>query len=449
MRKLFTKYFGTKLNDLVQKENVKHFENVFISKKKESYSDNQNYKLEKLRKLLIHAYENVPFYTKRMDNCNFNPFIINSISDLEKLPPLSRSDLQTSWKDIVRSGINIDILHKGSSSGSTGEPVIYFKDKSSISSGRAALLLGWGLSGWEFGSKGLHIWGNPSTVNNEWKKTGSKLKTVVFNHYKFPAYTLVEESKIMECIELIKNKNFDFIDGYTNALYIIASFMKDNNISLKRKLNQVFTTAENLQPFQREIIELMLGPVFDGYGCGEINGIAYECKECKKYHIIDPHVVVEYGDIVSENGGRELMITDLDNYSFPLIRYKNGDLGTPLKDKSSCSVPWNRIDQIEGRVSDIINLPNGGTLSVPSFFGSMLLRKVKGIRQYQVIRISKTMLEINFVVTREYSAKDEDIINEALDDYLLGIMEYKVVYVEKIESSKNGKFKLLIDKCPS
>ena len=227
--------------------------------------------------------------------------------------------------------------------------------------------------------KGLHIWGNPSTVNNEWKRPSSKLKAKILGHHKFPAYKLTDGKNFHELFELINRHNYDFIDGYTNAIFLFADYLKNNNLKLTSNIKCVLTTAENLQEFQRKTIEETIAPVFDTYGCSEINGIAYECSKCGVYHNIDPHVYVEFGEMIDKEGSRELITTDLDNYAFPLIRYKNDDLGVPYEDDANCSIGFSRLKSVTGRQSDIIQLKDGGTLSVPSFFGSMLLKKIKGI----------------------------------------------------------------------
>ena len=208
----------------------------------------------------------------------------------------------------------------------------------------------------------------------------------------------------------------------------------------------MFPTGENLLDYQRDLIEEVLGPVTDMYGCGEINGIANECDQCGQYHTIDPHVFVEFGNIVDKQGACELIITDLDNYGFPLIRYKNGDLALPsFEQPQNCYIPFSTFKKVVGRQSDIIQLPDGGVLSVPSFFGSMLLKQVTGIKQYQIVRTSDRHLEIRFVLNSNFTKENRLIIEKSLKDYLKDKMTWNIKIVSSIPVSKTGKFKLLID----
>lgn len=434
------------LFDILKNRRTIHYLQEFERVKEWSKNEVSEYQFKKLKKLLVHAEANVPFYRRRFAECAFSVNNMLSFEDLKKIPPLTRQDLQNHWNEIIATNYKHKKLSKGSSSGSTGIPVIYYKDNLATSAGQAAHYLGWSLSGWEMSMKGLHVWGNPSTVNNEWKKLSSKFKAKLFSHHKFPAYKLTDETKFLELFELVNNEKYDFIDGYTNAIYLFADYLKRKNLPLQHKVRYVLTTAENLQAFQREIIEEMIAPIYDSYGCSEINGIAYECDMCKAYHVIDPHVYLEFGKIVDDIGSNELLITDLDNFAFPLIRYKNNDLGIPIIGNSDCKIPFSKLTGITGRQSDIIKFTDGGALSVPSFFGSMLLKQIHGLKQYQIERVSEDLIYVNFVKTRDFTDQDHQKIVSALDEYLNNRINYQIRYLDKIESSSTGKFKLLIDK---
>jgi phenylacetate-CoA ligase len=222
--------------------------------------------------------------------------------------------------------------------------------------------------------------------------------------------------------------------------------MREKSLEFDKKIKFVFTTAESLLEHQRISIEQKLGPVIDSYGCSEINGIAYQCKKCKEYHIIDPHVYLEFGGIVNSDASRELLITDLDNLAFPLIKYRNGDMGIASDNERSCHIPFSRLNKITGRESDVLMLPGGGTLSVPSFFGSSMLKNIRGIKMYQIEKVKQDFVRINLLVNEQYTNSDEHYINEYIASYLNNKIGYEINYPEHIEPSRSGKHKLLVDK---
>lgn len=435
-----------RLFDLIKGHHTLAYLNEFEKTLHFSKDDLSNYQYQKTQKLLLHAAQHVPFYRKIFQEAGFDPQSMRHLDEMNKIPVLTREDLQNHWSEIVSEKHRKTDLSKGSSSGSTGLPVFYYKDKLAVSAGHAAHLLGWSFATWEMKSKGLHIWGNPSTVNNEWNRWSSKMKARLFNHHKFPAYTLTHGENFRKLYTLIKKEKYDYIDGYTNAIFLFADYMKQHNLQFRHTIKQVLTTAENLQDYQRQLIEEQIAPVYDEYGCGEINGIAYQCEECQEYHVIDPHVYLEFGEPSGANAARELVITDLDNYAFPLIRYKNDDMAVPSENNTSCSIPFSSIKSVAGRQSDVIRLKDGGTLSVPSFFGSMLLKQVKGIKQYQIERVKEDLIYVNFVKSADFTGKDHDLLASALDEYLLNRINYEIHYLEEIKPAPTGKYKLLIDK---
>jgi phenylacetate-CoA ligase len=444
MRHFLIKNFLLPVADIAKGTQIRKQLHFYLKTLNWSREQVEDFQLIKLKKLLNHAYQNSDFYTKRFDEAGFNPDHLKSIDDLKKIRPLTRYDLQQNHSQILCKNHNPAKLYRGTSSGSTGEPVVYYHDSLARSSGGAVLYLAWQMAGWEFGMKGLHIWGNPRTVKVEWQRNSSKIKSLLFNIQRFPSYQLTDESKLDELVDLVVNEKFDYIDGYTNAIFLLAKRIKDKHISIK-KLQCIMPTGETLHQYQRELINEILGPVYDLYGCGEIMGIAFQTKFNENYLIFEPHVVVEYDmDFQSDDNAYPLMITDLNNYSFPFIRYKNGDLAEPADIINK--LPFNTLKRISGRTSDIIELPDGGNLSVPSFFGSKLLRLVKGIRQYQIEKVTNDKIIINLVKDEEFTESENKIITESLNEYLAGKINWEIKILDKIEESKTGKFKLVIDR---
>ena len=435
------------ISDIVKGQETLRFLNRFEKLPGKSRSEVEAYQAARLKALLIHCETNVGFYRRRFRECGFSASDFSSMEQLLQIPPLTRQDLQEHWKEIIADSHAGRKLSAGSSSGSTGQPVFYRKDSKATSAGQAAHLLGWSLSGWKMSMKGLHVWGNPTTVNEEWGRLSSRLKARIFRHHKFPAYTLHDGSRLHDLYELICRERYDFIDGYTNAIYHFADYLLENRLKFRHPVKYVLTTAENLHDFQRRAIEEAIAPVFDTYGCSEINSIAFECRKCGMYHVIDPHVLVEYGEVLDEYGNRDLYITDLDNYAFPMLRYKNGDLAIPADDNApECNVSFSRIKAVSGRETDMITLPDGGMLSVPSFFGSMLLKKVNGLKQYQVEKIENDLIRINLVRTDSFGNADMEVIESALHEYLRDRIRYEIRFVGRIDLSGSGKFKLVVDR---
>lgn len=400
---------------------------------------------KKLRRLVAHAAAHVPYYQNLMAECGVAPEDVQGLEDLAKLPVLRREDIQEHADAMVSDTADMSKCYKGSSSGSTGAPVMYLRDKAGSSASQAALYFGWSLAGWRFGDPFLTVWGNVTTVKNDWARPSSKVKSLLFREVKAPAFGMSDPGKLDELYEICRTGRFSFVQGYTNAIHAFAEYLIARGISLPG-IRGVLTTAENLQHHQRIAITQALGPVFDFYGCGEINAIAYQCRE-GRYHIMDPHVVLEYGDEADDQGNCELFITDLDNCSMPLIRYANGDMGRPgTGGTCGCGLPLGILAAVSGRTADVIRTPEGGILSVPSFLGSRLLKELPDLVRYRADLTAPNALVVYLQFRGNPEESAEQRIKQALNEYIPSSMQWSIHFVDSIQPETNGKYKLMVDR---
>ncbi|UCG30866.1 MAG: phenylacetate--CoA ligase family protein [candidate division WOR-3 bacterium] len=396
------------------------------------------YQLERMRALLRHAYDNVPFYHARFVRSRLTPDSFNSFKDLRRLPLLTRTDLRDSLDDLLAEDFRAFGASQHTSSGTTGIPITYYKDTNARSADIAATYFMWNLSGCSVGEKRFHVWGTPDSAA-QWHRLGSRLKRKLLNAKYFPAGSLDDDRSYQSAVRMINSYKPELIDGYTSSIYTIAKYALDRNIKMHRP-KKVLTTAENLYTYQREIIEGVLGPVRDVYGCGEINGVAVECLE-KNYHIIEPRVYVEYEDSISGNSTKRIVLTDLENYAMPFIRYEVGDMfdGIDHTQQCKCGLESPYFREIVGRTSELIKLPNGMVISPVTVFGGAAFRKVHNFNKHQTIWNGKYLIFV-FEVTDSFTQEDkselESIIRALLRRYSVG---YRLRITEKIES-RSSKF---------
>jgi phenylacetate-coenzyme A ligase PaaK-like adenylate-forming protein len=442
-RKLFTQKLGLPILDFSKKAKTRDYLNIYLNSLKWSQDKLEDFQVKKILALLKHSYNSVPFYRKRFDDAGFNYENFKYLDHLNKIPPLSRLDIQNNLKDLLAKNYNLSECKKGSSSGSTGTPVIYYHDMDDFSSAKAGIIFCKMLGGYNLGDKWINIWGNPTAVNVEWKTISSRMSKYVFNEIRYPAYRLSSEGEFSKLMEVTLKSKPEFVYGYTNAIYLFAEYLKNNGIKIDF-VKGVFTTAENLQGYQRDSIENQIGRVFDQYGSSEINAVACETISGNYYDVIAPRVFVEFGEIADRlTDARKLIITSFENKVMPFIRYENGDLAVPETSKQKTNFP--KIKSIEGRTSDIIFLPSGGSLVVPSFFGSRMLKDVSGIVQYQVIKKSDELIQINLITNEEFKVESKSIILNTLNEYIPAELKYELIFNDPIVHSKNNKFKLFVD----
>ena len=397
-----------------------------------------NYQLSRLKKLLLYVNTYNPYYSNLFNQVKVDVETINSINDLKQLPTLNRDIIRDNFKDLLSINYSKNRLSMGSSSGTTGIPLNYFFDKHALSAGVAAGYALWGMSGWELGQRNIHIWGNQASIER-WKSPSSKAKNFLISQKNIAATLLNNPNNFSSIATSVIKFRPISIEGYSSSIYELAKYFKENNLNVP-SLKMVLTTAENLEEYQKDLIEEVFAPTGDLYGSGEVLGIATRPINDDKYYILDPHVIVETID--SGNPGmKEILLTDLDNYAMPLIRYRIGDMIDELHEpEPNAKYPFTWFTKLHGRSSDIITLPNGKKFHPVNIFGGTLFRKFKGITRHKTIWDGQ---KLEFVFeAKGFIEKDSlhDALKQLLEPYQC---HFIMTFTEKIEPSLSGKYKYM------
>ena len=173
----------------------------------------------------------------------------------------------------------------------------------------------------------------------------------------------------------------------------------------------VYSSAETLQPFMRELIEEVFGcKVYDFYGSREVGAIAGECSH-GKMHIFSFNNLVEVvdfsGNPVAPGEEGRVIITTLHNYSMPLIRYDIGDTARLGEAPCSCGSPLPVIEEITGRITDHFLTRDGGLVHGEYF--SHLFYFKRWVAEFQVVQEDFDLIKIYFVKNLNFTPPSQDI----------------------------------------
>jgi phenylacetate-CoA ligase len=268
------------------------------------------------------------------------------------------------------------------------------------------------------------------------------------NYCIIDAHQMSDEKK-KEYLKKITNIAPKILYGYVSTIEDLADFIKNNNFE-PPKIGAIVTSAEKLFAHQKKKIEGSFNcKVYDQYGSTEIGGIAGMCPTNSGFHISSEHVIVE---IINENKHEkeqeigEIVITDLDNFKMPLIRYKIGDLSS-FGDKCKCGRNHQILNSIFGRTTDIIIGKNGNKVHGEYFshlIESTSFDEKYGIEQFQVKLSKGFKLEILLKTNHNNPKIDFKIFTKHIIKDLGDLsIEYKIV--KEIEKSKSGKMKFVIN----
>jgi len=399
--------------------------------------------LVELRKLLQHAYKNVPYYHKLFNKLDLKPENIRNFDDMNKLPILTKNDIRDNFNDLIAVNIRKPDMLTQTTGGSTGKPLKFMRNKWTLSYTRAAIYRNYSWAGMDyFGDKWLSLWGSSFDMKI-YDSMKYKLYFLLMRQKILPTFGMNEEM-IKKYIEIIRKFKPKMIRGYASALYIFAKYMQERGISDIKPVS-VVSTAETLSDQQKDLIEEAFNcKLFNNYSSREF-AIAQDCEKHEQYHIGAENLLVEFvvkNKTVPIGKIGKIIVTDFRNYAMPFIRYENGDLGKSSDDICECGRELPLMKSIEGRTCEVLVTKDGG-LVPGAFFPHLMKDVLSSIKQYQVVQNKDGSLLIRIVKSHDYKKEDEQYLVRNIKKYF-GNIDIDFVYVDKLEESLSGKYRPVV-----
>jgi phenylacetate-CoA ligase len=396
---------------------------------------------EKLRKLVQHAYDQIPFYKEIFDTRNLKPADVSSYEDLQKLPVLSKRIVLANERNLITPNFPSK-LYTRKTGGSTGMTLHFMKDARALALNDAIM---WRCYKWYnigVGDKQVRFWGVPVTAKVRWKE---QLKDFVLNRIRISAFDISEKS-CLEQYKRIKRFKPAYFYGYTTAIYGFCLFMKKMGIDLNSlNLKAVICTAEKMYSHHEELFkEVFDCPVVDEYGSSENGIIAFQCTQ-GNMHIMSDHLCVEFldeNDKQVKNGelGR-VVITDLESYAMPLVRYDIGDYGRSTDRKCSCGVNLPLMEIVEGRKEDFIKTKDGKMIHAAYLCYTL---KEDSVHEFKMYQQSIESLLVQIVKSPSFNDNTQGKLENNLRTALGDDMAIKFEYLERIPREKSGKLRYFV-----
>ena len=406
---------------------------------------------ERLRRLVKHTVENVPFYQEYFREKGLKPGDIRGRKDLYKLPVVDKEIISKDYSRFMADNCSNFRPRRNSTAGTTGTPFHYSLDKDAWSVGWACNWRGWGWGKYRIGDKIALLAGTSLFVGNL-ERGLKKIKTWFYYNLLQNAVPLsafdITDDRLFQYVGILRKERPLFLRCYAQAGFALAAFCRDNNIE-DVSFKAVFSTAEQLFPSQKELIEEQFNcPVFDDYGCYDGNLKAMECEKHDGYHMAMETAIFEFvkeGNPVSEGETGEILATSLYNYSMPFIRYRVGDRGTPSSRICECGRESEIVDKIDGRCNDFILTPDGK--KIHSEFFSHIFRNISWVSQFQVKQ--DTITEIQILIVSTIQIKSDELQDlKAVLRQRLSQMTVTIKFVQSIDSTSAGKRRFIISKLP-
>lgn len=415
-------------------------------KEREGYTAQQwrDYQTVQWRKLLVHAFETVPFYRENYGNLGFTKaqFERFELEDISKLPYLTKDELRQFGTTSLLSTKREKGGQFFASSGSTGTPTqILFSHPfhQRWSAAFEARIRHWaGID--RYTSRGM-IGGRRVLPDGMGHAPYYRFNFAEKQTY-FSAYHIAPNT-VADYLQGIYKHHVEYMTGYAMSNYFLAKMIKSGGFTAP-KLKAVITSSEKLTPEMRDCFSSVYGcKTYDSYSGVEACGLISENEYGQL--LVSPdagimEILTEHGTSCNFGETGEIVSTGLLNFDQPLIRYKIGDsVALAANQHTRCGRNMPVIEDIKGRIEDTIIGQDGRKMV--RFHGVFvhLPKVIKG----QVVQLSLKQFQINVEVFQPLTSMEKNTIHQRMASQL-GEIELEIREVNEIPSGPNGKFKAVI-----
>ncbi len=397
------------------------------------------WQFERIRRLVAYAYENVPYYNELYCSLDIHPEDIKSIGDFQKLPFVTREEINTHLREMTAWKTHGKLL-ADSTGGSTGEPLHFYREKAFDWWDPALELRGRGWYGVGEGEKMALVWGAKRDMHLQtWRE---RFKAILLQERVLNAFNMTDATMAEFAGMLVKWKPAMF-RAYASALALFAQYVKDHQINGIRP-RIIETTAEKVTQPQRELIEEVFQcKVADWYSARELGTIAYQCPEGSLHVCETRYLEVVANDRPVKAGELgEVAITSLHQYGMPFIRYKIGDMAIADDGPCTCGRGLPRLKEVVGRLQDFLVTSEGQFVHGGYF--PHTLRHWPQILRYQVYQPDRKHLEVRLMCkTSDDLAWISNLRNELRECF--GVqMNISLNIVDEIPLTSAGKHRPII-----
>jgi phenylacetate-CoA ligase len=396
----------------------------------------------KIQQLVTYAYHYIPYYRRTFDELGFHPEDLRrDPATFQKLPLLTKETMRHHSDEFKTTHPTVrQTLAPRSTSGSTGEPFTFWEDKRYRDCFTATFLWYFTWSGWRLGEPYALLWGQSQPPEKSLlPRVRGKLTDFVFNSPLISGAYILSQQEMEILVSRIRRINPRVLLSYASTLFVLAQFVRQQQLDIK--FQAVYSSGETLYPHQRQYIEETFGcKVFNRYGTLESRGIACECEVHDGLHISMENCYIELvrdGVPVEDEQPGEIVVTELNNYGFPFIRYRVKDVVQRLEQACPCGRQSPLLAAIQGRVGDTFKTTTGKTVWNAAFE----LFKLKGIKQYQVIQKALDLILVRLVRDEDFAETQIQVVEKMVKDIMGAETTVQFEFPDHIAIAASGKYR--------
>ena len=402
----------------------------------QSTTEHQLFIENKKREIVEFHLQNNAFYQQLVGSKTFKSW--------GDLPILNKQNLQKPLNERLSNGYNSKNTYVNKTSGSSGDPFIFAKDKYCHALTWASYMYRFGWFGIDFNrSIQARFYGIPLDFIGNKKE---RFKDFLSKRFRFPVFDLSDQA-LEKVLKKFENTKFDYLNGYTSSLVLFAKFLRKQNLILKEicpTLKVCMVTSEMLFEEDKILLETQFGiPIINEYGASELDLIAFENPE-GEWQVNTETLFVEILDdknnVLPYGQEGRIVITSLFNKAHPFIRYDIGDIGI-LDAKSTLDKPI--LKKLIGRTNDVALLPSGKKSPGLTFYyvTKSIIEDDGNVKEFIIKQTKIDAFEIEYVSETELNLEQIQKIKQAIALYLEPNLAFKFTRKNALERSNRGKLK--------
>jgi phenylacetate-CoA ligase len=386
-----------------------------------------------LKRLLVHAALQVPFY--RDLALGMTVADASAFDALKAFPVLDKAVVRNSASRFMAANARPP-LFKGSTSGTTGSPLVLLQDLHAINRENTFVWRQLKWAGLNVGDRRAWMRGDlvvPVDVDVPpfWRLNYAE-SMLMFSSYHLsmrsaPGY-----------VDALARYDPVVIQAYPSSIGFLANWLESTGQHYPGKsLKGIVTSSEMLDESKKSIIEARFGcQVFDWYGQFERVAAIGTCEK-GRHHVIGDYSIVEL--FPAENGLFEIVGTGLNNFAMPLIRYRTGDFVSIDDTMSTCTCgrSFPVVASIHGRSEDVVKVPDGRHIGRLDH----IFKGVDGILESQIRQDHLDRIDILVVPNSDYHPGVEARLLANARERLGGSVQLKLIVLDSIPRTSNGKFR--------
>jgi phenylacetate-CoA ligase len=406
----------------------------------EPLSRKQEIQWSKLMGLLENVYARHPYYRELFDKHGIDIGSINDPEGFRGIPFLTKDEIRAKSQEMSSGYSGRASVRK--TSGSTGIPLVFVKDRDSTAYMDALMYVLYGWHGISIGDRQGRVWGIPLDFRN---RALTRLKDFLLNRKRLVSFDISEES-CRDYYSILRRFKPAFMYGLVNTIIEFARLSVGIGLDpAELGMKAVITTGEILFPRSRSLLaKAFKCPIVNEYGTTENGVVAFDCPG-GQMHLLMHNVYVEV--LNPENGEPavpgelgEVVLTELHSHATPFIRYRVGDVIRLSNRQCTCGLELPVVDEVVGRESDLIITPDARKVSSAILSYSM----TDGVFRFRSYQRAVDRLDVYIEKTGDFRVEDLQFIENKIRTYVGEDMKITVTAVDSLDPERSGKFRHFI-----